>query len=348
MVCAMRWKTLTYVSVMAAVAMAVALPADPASAAGTGSTGMAHGTGVGLHNTYNKDVYPHIAQALDAGAGLIEIDVYADPITGQWRVNHGLVGQSNNCTAASTSAQLYTGAVNKNFDTCLDDLRIWGAAHPTHAPVIVKVELKIGFEADKGYGPSQFDALLSSKLGSAVYSPTNLLTKADGSRYASVDAAAQADAWPTRDALAGKYIFEIIPGTVEEGNPFDHLPTDVEYATWMNGNGGGGEAFPAVLGAMSGDPRTQYDADLRDDFVFFDGDASTYVNDHIDTSWYDTHHYLLVMTDAYAVSPALSESSPTPADAQARIAELAADHATIVSTDWASVSGVPATVLPRG
>jgi hypothetical protein len=341
----MRLKTLTIVTVSAAFAAVLALPGGASADTGPG---LAHATAVGIHNTYSTSVYPHLAQALDTGTGLIELDVYADTVLGQWRVNHDLVGQSNNCTTATTAAQLYTGATGKNLNTCLDDLRIWSDAHPAHAPIIVKVELKIGFEADHNLGPVQFDALLSSKLGTRLYTPTALLTKPDGTRYPSLDAAAQADNWPSRSALAGKFVFELIPGTVELGNPFDTLHTDVEYADYLQADGGTGEAFPADLGAAAGDPRLQYAAAIRGWFVVFDGDANTYVHGGIDTSWYDTHHYLLVMTDAYAVTPALSQTAPSAADAQARIALLAADHATIVSTDWASVAGVPATVLPRG
>ncbi len=341
----MTLKRLALVGLLGVLAIAVGLPG---SASADTSPGYAHTTAVGIHNTYNNTAFAHLAQALDTGTGLIELDVYADTVLSQWRVNHDLFGQTNNCTTATTAAQLYTGSVNHNLNTCLDDLRIWGAAHPTHAPVIVKVELKVGFEANKGLGPAQFDALLSSKLGTQLYTPTNLLTQPNGSRYASLDAAAQADAWPSRSALAGRFIFELIPGTVELDNPFDTLHTDVEYADYLRDNNGNGEAFPADLGAASGDPRTKYSSDIRGWFVVFDGDASTYVSSGIDTSWYDTHHYLLIMTDAYLVSPALSQTSPSQADAQARIALLAQKHATIVSTDWVTVPGILGSVLPRG
>lgn len=55
-------------------------------------------------------------------------------------------------------------------------------------------------------------------------------------------------------ALAGRFLFEIIPGTVERGNPFDSLPTDVEYGRWLRDRSGNGAAFPAVLDAATGDP----------------------------------------------------------------------------------------------
>jgi hypothetical protein len=105
-----------------------------------------------------------------------------------------------------------------------------------------------------------------------------------------------------------------------------------------------------VLGAQSGDPRDRYsDTALRPWFVVFDGDAGTWVNDG-DTQWYDTNHYLTVVTDAEDVSPALSDTAPSLADAQARVAELAADGASYVSTDWntAPANAVLSEVLSRG
>jgi hypothetical protein len=197
-------------------------------------------------------------------------------------------------------------------------------------------------------GPAEFDALLAAKLGTALYTPDNLMTKPDGTRYATLDAAAQADNWPSRAAMAGKFVFEIIPGTVERGNPFDALATDVEYGRWLRDRSGRAAAFPAVLDAASGDPRTRYsETTIRPWFVFFDGDAAAYAGG-IDTAWYDTRHYLLNMTNASGVAPAIDPVNPTPAQAQARVALLAQNHATIVSADWSPATGALATVLMRG
>ena len=82
---------------------------------------------------------------------------------------------------------------------------------------------------------------------------------------------------------------------------------------------------------------------------FHDGDAGTWVSDG-GTQWYDTNHYLVVVTDAEDVAPALSDTAPTLADAQARVAELAADGASFVSTDWttAPANAVLSDVLLRG
>jgi hypothetical protein len=83
--------------------------------------------------------------------------------------------------------------------------------------------------------------------------------------------------------------------------------------------------------------------------VVFDGDAGTWVSDG-DTQWYDANHYLAVVTDAYDVTPALSDTDPALADAQARVAELAADGPSFVSTDWntAPANAVLSDVLLRG
>lgn len=326
-----------------------ALTSTPAVALDPNSLPLSQVTVTGVHNTYNPADYPYLAQALDAGTGMLELDTWTDVFTQEWKVGHDSpTSNNNNCVNATTPANLYTGGANKDLGSCLDDIRVWLGAHPGAGPIIIKVEMKIGFEADLGMGPAQFDSLVSSHLGSTLYRPANLL----GS-YPNLDAAAKANAWPTRAALAGKVLLYVIPGTVELANPFDTLHTDVEYATYLknlanSGNIGQATTFPCVLGAAAGDPRTQYsDTTIRPWFVFFDGDAATYVGG-IDTSFYSTNHYLLTMTDAQSVSPALDDTNPPVADAQARVAQLAADHASVVSNDWSGLPAVLSEVLPRG
>ncbi|MFE2061827.1 hypothetical protein ACFXDH_05410 [Streptomyces sp. NPDC059467] len=66
--------------------------------------------------------------------------------------------------------------------------------------------------------------------------------------------------------------------------------------------------------------------------------AGHQVNNGYDTSFYSTNHYILIMTDAYNVSPAISSTSPTDAEVAARLALLAADHASIITSDWSAKS----------
>ncbi|MFE9427571.1 phosphatidylinositol-specific phospholipase C domain-containing protein [Kitasatospora sp. NPDC006697] len=335
-----------------AAAAGLALPLLPgsAAAAGTGSLSLAAGTSVGLHNTYDDTSrFPYLAQALDTGASLIELDTWVDPFTNEWKVSHANpLGNANNCVDAATAADLYRGGANKDLGSCLDDIRIWLAAHPGHAPVMVKLELKAGFDATDGLGPTELDTLVRTHLGDDVYRPADLK-----GGYPTLDAAAKAGAWPSRAALAGKVVLEAIPGTFETNNPFDGLWTDIEYAQHLAalqsaGQLGQAEVFPSVLGAAAGDPRTRYDATLRPWFVVFDGDAHAYVDGGIDTSWYDANHYLLVMTDAQNVLPALSDTAPSQADATARVARLAAAHASFVSCDWTGLPAVLGEQLARG
>jgi hypothetical protein len=340
-------RSLTRGALAILAAVAVTAAATPALAAGS-STRVSQATTVGVHNTYDPATFAYLAQALDEHPGLIELDVWPDIITREWKVSHSNpLGNQNNCVAATSASQLYTGGANKNLEYCLDDIRLWLGAHPDGGPLVVKIELKTGFSSRTSQGPAQLDAVLASHLGAAVFKPSDLL----GS-YASLDAAAKANAWPTRAALAGKVIIEVIPGTVEESNPTDTLWTDKEYAQYLKSLAAAGtlskaQIFPAVHNAAAGDPRTRYsDTTLRPWFVVFDGDANAYVTGGIDTSWYDTNHYLLVMTDVQNIAPVVTDGDTTAA--QARVALAASEHASVASSDWSDMPAVDSEVLDRG
>jgi len=326
-----------------------------ANAVDQSSLSLAGATSVGVHNTYDKSAYTYLAGALDAGATVIELDVWVNVLNGKWDVSHSSpTSSNNNCVQASSASDLYTGNRNQNLDSCLDDIRIWLAAHPTANPIMIKLEMKNGFDSKIGMGPAALDTYVANHMGSLVYKPVNLLTKPDGTLYTDLNTAAAAGNWTTRSTLPGRAIIEAIPGTFEEDNPFDSEWTDVEYASYLKslyaaGTISNAEIFPSVLGAQAGDPRSRYaDTTLRPWFVVFDGDAGTYVSDG-DTEWYNTNHYLVVATDAYDVSPAISSTAPTLAEAQARVALLAADSVSFVSTDWTTSpgNGVLGEVLAR-
>ena len=330
---------------------------NPAHAASVSSASLAGVSGVGIHNTYNdKTDYTYLANALDTGASLIELDTWANVLNGKWDVSHGdPLASDNNCVQASTSADLYTGDRNQNLDSCLDDIRIWMLAHPTHGPIMVKIEMKNGFDNTTGQTPTEFDSYVKAHLGSVLYTPADLLTKSNGTLYANLDAAATANNWATYGSLEGKVIVEIIPGTFEEAVDASSTWVDVVYAQHLldlynSGEIANAAVFPSVLGAQAGDPRTRYsNTALRPWFVVFDQDAATWISDG-DTQWYDTNHYLLVTTDAESVSPALSDTAPAYADAEARVEELAADGASYISCDWntAPANAVLSDVLLRG
>ena len=351
-----RFRALTAAVATAALAGGLGLAAaGPAQALDYGSLQLDQATSVGIHNTYNNSSYPYLADALDSGATLIELDAWVNPFTHQWDVSHDdPIGSVNNCNYAPTAASLYTGGVNQDLDSCLGDIASWLSVHPTANPIMIKLEMKAGFDQTIGMGPAELDSYINAHIGKYVYKPSDLLTKSDGTQYPNLDAAAKAGNWPTRQQLQGKVIIEAIPGTFEMANPFDHLWTDTEYADYISGLESSGqianaEIFPSVLGAQTGDPRTRYPAAIQPWFVVFDGDASTYVTDG-NTEWYNANHYLVIATDAENVAPALSDTAPSLSDAQARVAELAADSVSFVSTDWSNSpgDGVLSEVLPRG
>ncbi|ASO21291.1 hypothetical protein FHR81_002261 [Actinoalloteichus hoggarensis] len=305
-------------------------------------------TSVGLHNAYEKSGFPYLADVLDSGAALVELDVWTDELSGRWRVNHGLFGMSNNCVGATDPAELRTGSRDQDLLGCLTDLRTWREVNPDHRPIVLKVEMKDGFYDRGGMGPAAFDALVADRLGDAVFTPADLLAHAGGA--ATLDEAVTAAGWPSRDALAGRVLIELIPGTFEQGNPFDTLWTDEEYSRHLRDLAAAGEisraqAFPSVLGAQAGDPRERYeDESLRPWFVVYDGSAAAYVTGGIDTEWYRERNYLLIMTAAHEVAPAIDAVAPDEQAALDRVALLAAANASIVTSDWRSSTLLSAVV----
>ncbi|MEV8391523.1 MULTISPECIES: phosphatidylinositol-specific phospholipase C domain-containing protein [unclassified Streptomyces] len=336
---------------VAAGAVAVlAFTATSAGAADPGALPYPSTTGVGVHNAYEKATFPYFADALDSGAGMLELDVWTNLFGASWRVSHSNpLGNDNNCANATTASQLRTNAKNRDLAGCLTDIKTWHDANENHRPIVLKIEMKDGFQGQGGRGPAALDALLNSKLGDALFRPADLV----GDR-ADLDQAAQAGAWPSRAQMAGKFIVELIPGTVEEQNPLDTLWTDREYATHLRDLKAAGRlseaaAFPAVHKVTAGDPRTRYtDATIRPWFVFFDGDAATYTAGGIDTAWYAQRNYFLLMTDAHNVPPAIDGTNPTEQQARDRLTLLAQRNASLISADWRALPTVLATVVPRG
>ncbi|WP_314173700.1 phosphatidylinositol-specific phospholipase C domain-containing protein [Streptomyces winkii] len=344
---ALAISTAALLSAATALAVPVTAQAGPHEAAAStyGDT-----TGVGVHNAYEQDKYEYFADALDSGASLLELDVWTNVVGKGWRVSHGNpTGNDNNCENAASADELRTKERDQSLDGCLADMRAWHDAHPGHPPILIKVEMKDGFYDKADRGPDEFDALLREKLGDALLRPADVT----GS-HANLDEAVGSSGWPSRDAMAGKFVVDLIPGTVEEQNPADDLWTDEEYATNLKdlaaeGRLGEAGAFPAVHGAEKGDPRTErYDEALRPWFVVFDGDASAFTGDGIDTAWYQEHGYLTVMTDAHKVAPEIDGTEPTEQEARDRVTQLASAHASFATSDWYPLPKVLSMVVPRG
>ncbi|MGW0523259.1 phosphatidylinositol-specific phospholipase C domain-containing protein [Crossiella sp. NPDC003009] len=317
----------------AATAVGAALLALAATATPAQASTATGATTVGVHNAYIQSTFPYLVDALDTGAGMLELDVWTNFFgTRDFKVSHD-PGNSNNCAAADTYQQLRTGARDQNLATCLRNIRLWHENQPNHPLVVLKLEMKNGFDGRGGFGPAELDRLIADNLGAAnVFGPAQLK-----GGHPTLDAAAQSGAWPARAALTGKFLLLVERGTLEAANPFDRYHTDVEYADRLiNANSTGTlattMAFPAINGAAQSDPRTGDRGGNRAPWlVAFDGDASAYAGY---PGTYLGGKYFVVMTDAHRVAPAIDGVNPPVPDAQARVRDLSAKGATIVSSDW--------------
>jgi len=288
----------------------------------------------GLHNTYQRSAFARLSNALALQPGLIELDVWTT--FSAWTVAHDQpFWNDNNCTSTS-------GAVNQGLRTCVDNIAAWHNANPGHKPLLIKLELKAGFQDDQGYGPDELDAVFRTRLGAAMYRPFDLMR---GGAYATPDAAARANAWGEAEALRGRVILLVLKGTAEN----DSLPTDIEYARYLRANPSTAVGFPFVHNGVAGsDPRARYESTLRPWFVVFDGAATSFASlTAAQRAFYSGNRYLVVTTGAHAVAPALSQTSPTTQQAVDRLRLLGCYGASVASADWYAVPGWHLTV-PRG
>jgi hypothetical protein len=293
-------------------------------------------TVVGIHNAYEKQRFPYLIDALESGTAMIELDVWMRfPLFGSYVVGHD-GPPNNNCAAATEYAQLRSGERNQRLHVCLDNIGLWHQRQPDHPLLMIKIEMKRGFDDRNGYGPDEFDRLLVEKFGrDVVFKPSDLLA----GQYATLDEASRAGAWPSRDTLRGRIMVLVQRGTAESLNPQDDYHTEVEYADYLHRLAqtqsiDSAMMFPTVLERVTAtDPRTGSLGDNRKPWlVTFDAEARDWAR--IDTSFYTGGHYLVIMTAAHAVVPPISDRTPTVEQAQARIDRLADLGASVVSSDW--------------
>ena len=309
---------------MAAAALAMVGLSAPVPAAAQGPT-LGEVVISGLHNSYQKSAFPRMADALGTGVGMIEIDVWTT--FSRWTVGHDHpFWNANNCTNAN-------GSTDQRLESCVDNIRSWHDANPGHPPLLIKLELKAGFQDDQGVGPDELDAVFRTRLGSVMYRPADLMAGA----HATPDAAARANTWAAAENLRGRVILMVLKGTAET----DSLPTEVEYARHLSANPATAVAFPFVHdGLQAADPRTRYEAALRPWFVVFDGSAARFAGLPAESkSFYRDNHYLAVTTNAHEPAPALPASNPTTQQATDRLRMLGCQGSSVASSDWYRVPG---------
>src|SRR5829696_3079391 len=123
------------VAVSLSIVIGASLAPSPAQAVGPTLAEVAVS---GLHNSYQRSAFARLSQALALQPGMIEIDVRTT--FSSWTVGHDHpFYNDNNCTSS-------TGAVNQGLRTCVDNVAAWHNANPGHKPLLIKLELKVGFQ----------------------------------------------------------------------------------------------------------------------------------------------------------------------------------------------------------
>jgi multidrug efflux pump subunit AcrB len=161
-----------------------------------------HIQAVGTHNSYHvqpaSDVVPDwsythapLDEQLTIGVRQFELDVHRNDIG--FEVMHvSVVDDGTTCAT---------------LEYCLQDLKGWSDGHPAHHPLLVMIEPKDNFEADRA---AAFFALLEAEI-LAVWSRDRIITPDDLRGAAATIEEALADTgWPTLGASRGKIIFQLL------------------------------------------------------------------------------------------------------------------------------------------
>jgi Phosphoinositide phospholipase C, Ca2+-dependent len=203
---------------------------------------------LGSHNSYHIEPRPTLMQALlnltsafeeiqythpplaeqfsDQHIRQIELDIYADQSGGLFAVRHGLL-YINEDPNAGIPALLQPGfkmvhLPDVDFETtcvtfveCLQHVKAWSDAHPTHLPIAILVEAKedslpdifnLGFITAEPIAEAQFD-LLDAEIRS-VFPPAQMITPDDvRGGAATLEEAVLASGWPSLADARGKVIF---------------------------------------------------------------------------------------------------------------------------------------------
>ncbi|ARK11132.1 phosphatidylinositol-specific phospholipase C1-like protein [Fibrella sp. ES10-3-2-2] len=175
---------------------------------------------------YNAIDYSHssLSDQLNLGLQNLEIDVYADTKGGKYAHPKGLEW------AKGQPAYDPDGVMNEpgfkvlhiqeidfrsnclTFRRCLDELKRWSAAHPTHYPVFITMNAKDDTIRRPGFSPPEaFTAPVLNQLDSVLLATMgrNKLIVPDDVRgqYKTLEAAVLAKNWPTMKAARGKFMF---------------------------------------------------------------------------------------------------------------------------------------------
>lgn len=154
----------------------------------------------GTHNSYHVQPtelvvdewrYTHLPldrQLGEQGVRHFELDVHQDEPGGPLLTRHlAVIDPLSNCPLLAD---------------CFAAVARWSRAHPYHHPIVIILELRIGFDEPTIEALwAQFDALVRTAFGDALYEPDQLRGRA-----ATLREVVLAEGWPTLGTLRGKVI----------------------------------------------------------------------------------------------------------------------------------------------
>jgi predicted alpha-1,2-mannosidase len=174
--------------------------------------------------------HPALTQQFDGGVRQIELDVYADtkgglyahPAGPQMVASAGLPPDPpfdpNGIMAKPGFKVMHVQDYDyrstcQPFTSCLEEVRAWSHAHPSHIPIFILVETKQGhprgdikLTEPEPFTSATFDAL-DAEIRS-VFPPSEIITPDDvrGS-FGTLEEAVLAGNWPSLDSARGKVVF---------------------------------------------------------------------------------------------------------------------------------------------
>lgn len=170
--------------------------------------------------------HPPLDVQLDRGARTLELDVYYDPEGGRYAHPPGALrkGYTPSPWPAATAAEMERPGFKvmhladidfrsscQTFVGCLQIIRRWSRAHPTHVPIMLLLNAKDGHGGPGSVDPLPFTATAFNAMDAevrSVFTRNELIVPDDvQGKLPTLRAAVLAGRWPTLGEARGKVFF---------------------------------------------------------------------------------------------------------------------------------------------